>query len=481
MFRTTDDRSNFEALESRLALSIAGPEVFESVFPEGFSSTRINEYVPMTNTNDFAVSWELIARYEFGERDQTLGTGTLAANTRGGVTISDVLRPQDMLVRPNVPYALVLRASAPLAATLSHYDFGSSIGETFTTQRNEEWTFGDGLKNNAVSRDYFLVYNPQAVTAMVTITLFFEDGSRFNQDIFVSPFRRAGWSIANLTVPDGVFSTRILSDIPIVASHSHYDIAQGRGYGELGSPGGGRPAGVISTIDNDDGFYEINGDERNGIRFDAQSYLSILNTGSLAASVTLNFILDEAGDPPPIVRTINAEPGRTTFTVDNLDLPIGDEFGVVYESDRSVTITGSVYQGRDATGQTAVGVAATEWSFGEGFMSRNRAGGQVIEDLYIFNPDNESTTVTIELVFNDGSVITINRGVDDREFEDVEMHNLEELLARPASMNWYGIRVTSPTPVVVTFEHWDGALGGGFQTAGLAGGTIVLLADVLDL
>lgn len=476
------DRTCFEALENRLALSLGnGAAVFEAVFPEGFANAGINEYVPITNTNDFPVNWELWAQYEWGERDQMIASGEIAANTRGGATINDAAFPEDILVRPSIPYALVLRATAPLAATLSHYDFGSSIGESFTTQRNEEWTFGDGLKNNAVSRDYFLVYNPQAVPASVTITLFFEGGALFNQTRVIEPMRRGGWSVADLTIPDGVFSARILSDVPIVASHSHYDIVQGRGYGELGSAGGGKQAGVVGAIDNDDGFYEVNGDDRSGVRYPAQSYLSILNTGIGTAQVTLNFILDEAGDPPPIVRTLNAAPGRTTFTVDNLDLPIGDEFGVVYESDLAVTVTASVYQGQDSTGQIAIGVAANEWVFGEGFMSRDRAGGQILEDLYIFNPDDASVEVTVELFFADGTTFTWTQGVDDREIEDVEMHQLEALLTDNYADNWYGLRVTAPTPIVVSIEHWDGGLGGGFQTPGTPRGTIVNLADVLDL
>ncbi|MDX2133002.1 MAG: hypothetical protein SFY69_13215 [Planctomycetota bacterium] len=469
----------FEALETRLALTGEGFK-FESVYPEGYVSANVNEYVPITNYNDQDASWELLARYESGERDQVIASGVLPANARGGVTISDILFPEQVLVRTDVPFALILRSTLPLAATSSHYDFGSSLGESFTAARDTFWTFSDGQKDPFI-RDYFLVYNPQETTTTATLTLYYEDGSTYTNTKLVEGLRRSGWSIADLPAPTGAFSASITANAEVVAAHSHYDLRQGRGYGEIGSPGGGTLAGAIGSIDYDGNFYEVNGDDAGGARFEAQSYVTILNTGNTDASVTLYFILDEAGDPPPVTRTINAEPGRTTFRVDDLDLQIGDEIGLVFESDRPVTVGGSVYQGRDATGQVATSVAATDWVFGEGYMDRTFAGSGLLENLYIFNPDDTSVEATIEIFFSEGTTVTLVRGVDDREFEDVVINNLDEIINRPNATNWYGFRVTAPAPIVVTFEHWDGGLGGGFQTPFMPVNGIVPLSDVLTL
>jgi hypothetical protein len=161
--------NHFDVLEPRKHLAATMP--FEAYFPEGYASERINEYVPMTNHNGFEVEYELHARYEFGERDQLVASGRIGANTRGGVTISDVNQAEKIRVRTRSPYALVLKSTAPLAATLSHYDFGTAIGESFTSHTDTQWFFGDGRRDSSLSRDFILVYNPAPTPVTVTLTL----------------------------------------------------------------------------------------------------------------------------------------------------------------------------------------------------------------------------------------------------------------------------------------------------------------------
>lgn len=472
----------FEALEGRRLLD--GEFPFEAVFPEGYAADNINEYVPITNTNDFAVSYELVARYEFGDRDQVIDARTIAANTRGGVTISEVTRPSETLVRKNVPYALVLRSSAPLAATLSHYDFGTAIGEAFTYERSTEWSFGDGSKDSDLSRDYILVYNPSNATVSVTITLYRDDGSSVDDTRTVGAQRRGGWSINDVSqLGAGVFAAKVTASGLIVASQSHYELRTGRGYGALGTPGGGAVAGIVSAIKYDDDFYGRNGDDSSHQRFSADSYVSILNTNDAPATMTLHFFPDVSGsgDPAPVPRVvIAAAHSRTTVSVRDLALPAAEGYGVVYRSNVAVTVTGSVYQGQDGTGVTAGTLAATEWRFGEGFMSRTRAGQAIIEDIYLFNPGAGEVDVTVQFMFTDGSVVSMVKRLEARELENVHVDRLAAVLDR-AEDQWYGILVTCASPITASMEHWDGGIGGGFQTFGTPGGTVVNFSDVLTL
>lgn len=484
--RNSRSQPAIDALEPRQFLD--GTLPFAQYFPEGYASDSINEYVPITNTNSQAVQYELWAKYEVGGRDQLLLSGSIPANTRGGYTVCDIAHPEDTAVRKNEPYALVLKSTLPLAATMSHYDFGTAVGETFTSRTDTEWTFGDGRKDANLTRDYILVYNPGPAAADVTITLYAPTGQTTTDFRHVEAERRSGWSIQDIpSQPDGVFAVKITSTVAIVASQSHYELQEQRGYGLLGTPGAGALAGVVPAINFDDHFYDTNGDDpRPGVgRFTANAYLSILNAGDAPAIVTLTFIGDNPGpgDPVQVGKATVVQAGtRATLSIRDLTLGFSDstEFGVVYRSNVPVTVTASVYQGQDGTGVDAEIFAATEWRFGEGYMSRSRAGAQIQEHIYVFNPGASEVEVTFQFMMTTGQVVSVTKRVDARSLEDVKVHRLNEVLDI-AEDQWYGVLVTSATPIVASMEHWDGGIGGGFSTFGEPGGTVVDFASVLTL
>jgi hypothetical protein len=475
-------RKRFTYADKQVSVVAGFP--FEAVYPEGYAGDHINEFVPITNTNNEAVVFELHARYETGVRDQLIASGTIPANTRGGVTISETRFPDATVVRKNEPYALVLRSTLPLAATFSHYDFGTTIGEAFTYTRSAEWTFGDGFKDNDVGRDYILVYNPQETATAVTLTLYTVEGITYTDTRVVQPQRRGGWSVSDISEQRlGAYSARVTATQAIVAAQSRYQPTRARGYGALGSPTGGALAGIIPTISYDDTFYDRNGDDPGQPRHPADAVVSILNTNNVPATMTLHFFVDQQGQggPGPIPRVaIVPANGRATLNVRDLGLPDNVKFGVVYRSNIPVTVSGGVYQGQDGTGITASEQAATEWSFGEGYMSRTRAGGVILEDYYLFNPGAAELDITVQFMFTDGSVVTVVKTLDPRELEDLRVHELAAVVNR-AEDQWFGVRLSASSPFVVSMEHWDGGIGGGFQTLGVPGGSIVTFASVLTL
>lgn len=462
-------------------------------YPEGFSGRTVSEAVPITNPNSAAVTYELWAHYASGERDQLISSGEIAPHSRAGVIVTNARRDGSSLTRSGVGYALELRSSAPLAANLSHYDFGTAIGESFTSTTSTEWTFGDGVKDSANVRQALVIYNPNNQEAHITLTAFTESGQVVSVTKSIDALRRGGWNLNRaLDVSEGLYGIRVTSDIPIVAALTHYDITEHRGYGSLGQTGGAT-AGYIASIDpednSDDGTPDQGGnnnddgtpDQGNG-RASRRATLGILNSGAAAATVTLRFVDRQHGDTVVVaVRTLTILPGsHDKIDVVSLGIAADAGFGVVYESDLPVTVAASVFKGNDAVGVEATTVAATTWTFGEGFMSASRAGLSVFEDLYAFNPGASSANVTVEFFLGDGRTYTISDSLESLKIEDFELHDLPGLLALGAT-SYFGVRITSSVPIVASFEHWDSVLGGGFASQGLAGGTIVPLASVLVL
>ena len=507
MNRTNADTRFMEELEPRKLLSgDAGSLSFEAFYPEGFAHDGISEFVPITNPNDVQIEYELHARYAKGDRDQLIQRGVIPAQTRRGVVINRAGQPQTLRVRPNEPYALVLKASAPVGATISHYDFGTAIGETFTQKTSTEWTFGEG-RRGATTRDFVVVYNPSDQDAAITLTVFTETGQTKTLTRVVGAQRRGGWNLAtSTTLPQGEFGVRVTSTVPIVAAISAYQIDTEQGFGAIGEADGGATAGVINGIkirdesrrggssgdsSKDDGSTDDNPSGDDGSTDDstsspnrANAFIKILNTNPAAARVTFTFIpkkesLDPSLVPPP--QTIDVPAGsHSQISILDLAPPLDEDFTLVYRSDAPVTVTASRFEAADAVGVEAASIAATQWTFGEGFMSQNRAGAAVTEDVYLFNPTNKTFNVTIEFFFNNGTRVGLTKSLSSLEVEDVEVHDLLEITSI-ASQVFYGIRITSPTPIVSTMEHWDRDLGGGFATLGLPGGTIVDVADVLVL
>jgi hypothetical protein len=482
-----------ESLEPRTLMSGSDDLVHHLYYPEGYSSRTISEAVPITNPNSVAATYELWARYAVGERDQLISSGTIAPHSRAGVVVTNARRDGSSITRAGVGYALELRSSAPLAANLSHYDFGTAIGESFTNATSTEWTFGDGVKDSVNVRQALVIYNPNNQEAHVTLTAFTESGQVVSVTKSIDALRRGGWNLHRaLDVSEGLYGIRVTSDIPIVAALTHYDITEQRGYGSLGQTGGAT-AGYIASIDpednSDDGTPDQGGsndddgtpDQGNG-RANRRATLGILNAGDAPATITLKFVDRQHGDTVVVAeRTLTVLAGsHDKVDVASLGIVADAGFGVVYESDLPVTMAASVFRGNDAVGVEATAVAATTWTFGEGFMSAARAGLSVFEDLYVFNPGATAAEITVEFFLGDGRTYSVSDSMDSLKIEDFELHDLPGLLALGAT-SYFGVRITSTAPVVAAFEHWDSVLGGGFATQGLPGGTIVPLADILVL
>lgn len=452
---------------------------FVAYYPEGFASNAINEFVPITNHGSQPVLFELHARYEIGDRDQLITSGVIPPTTRGGYTVCEINHPQDVVVRRDEPYALVLKASAPVSATMSHYDFGTALGESFTTTTSDEWTFAEGFKDPATTRDFFLVYNPSDSPVDVIFDFYLSGGAIVTKSITLQAQRRGGLAVNDIPeVVTGAYSVHVAASAPIVAVISHYNQAQGRGFGAAGTPGQGATDGMIPIVSYRDDFYDINGDQ-GGPRFEADALISMLNTDPTFLSVvTMTFVREDGGTFDRI--EILMAGSRKTISLRSLGMPVNTDCALVYRATRPVTLSGSRYQGMDATGVQPSTVAATTWDFAEGYMHRARAGTTILETIYLFNPQQGRADVTLTFASVTGQTLTHTLSLAANEYRPVRLHALQPLLDW-AEEQWYGVRVASTGPIVALLDHWDSSNGGGFNAMGMPSGTVVSFRDAQTL
>ncbi len=203
-------------------------------YPEGFANSRANTFLPIVNGNAENIRVVVIARYEkqiingvevFHAPDMLYDSladatgGNFVANRRGGLSVTrpDLYaagtseRVQSEIitqatgqrrngVRKDVPYALEIRASAPVGAILSHYDFGIATGDSFTSEQNTTWLLGAGSKGAGIS-DFVTFYNPTSNTVKVTLTAYSgaaNSGKPVTLTRTVLANRRGGWSINDI-------------------------------------------------------------------------------------------------------------------------------------------------------------------------------------------------------------------------------------------------------------------------------------------
>ncbi len=450
-------------------------------YPEGYANDRASTFLPIVNHGEAPARVVVIARYENGVRDQVLYDsatgdidgdllvdGTIAARTRTGLTITTPAKYADQttLVRRDEPYSLEVRSSQPVAANLSHFDFGVSTGEAFTGTTNTTWTFGEGYFGEGVN-DFVVFYNPNQSTIRVSLTIYPENGI----PAFTVPaldlqgLRRGGWSLANLlagTLPSGTpFGMRLVAQGPIVAALTHFDTNLQGGFGVLGTPGIGSTSGATP-----EGQLGISA---------TSEFVTILNTNNTAANVTFTFFFQNGS----AFRHEQVVPAnrRGGFSVGSLvGFPIGQQaYSITYVSDVPVSMTLPSFARGEATGSEFSGQAASTWLFADGF--RPLAGNQVTEYLRLFNPTTVPLTVEITMSFNDGGTETFRRTLAASAANEFDIHDFVTGFRRtegstPGIGSFYGLRVRASQPIVAYMAHFDSNFFGGFGTLGTPVGLV---------
>jgi hypothetical protein len=423
-------------------------------FPEGFAGSTINEFVPMVNPNSVDVDFQVYARYETGANPSTpIYTGTIPANSRGGITISTAANQGAALVRIGAPYSLEIRSTGPLGATFSHYDFNSSVGESFTEQLSTTWTFAEVNKDHNNFRDFLLYYNPGSITANLNVTLYYQNGSTSTFTATVAGMRRGGIAFdtdARIATA-GKFGVKIESDQPIVASISSYNLPRSGGDGLLGDADGGNTRGVVTNVSSGAGV---------------TSSVSILNTNNQAAIVTITADYGRT-DIPKLVRVYTV-PAHSQFTrlLSAVGLIAGQTAGITYSSNIAVTFQATEYKLGDGDTSTTATSAAREYFFGDLFVNPTLAGIKYIEQLGLYNPSNIGVDITATFLYADGSTpVTTTYHVGAGTFTFVSIDQQPAIIGR-TSPTAFSLILSSSTPIVAGMTHYDLFLNGGWSAVG---------------
>ncbi len=463
----------------------AEPEVFRVFYPAGFTGPSIREFVSLANPNSFDITYSVILRYETGERDQTIvSNATLAAGSRGGVTISDALNGSPVGARI-APYAIEVQAiGGPIAASMGHFDFGSTTGDAFTSIISPIWSLARLERNPGEVSDFALYFNPHDFAVDVTLTAFNASGNEVSVTTTVDALRRGGLNLGQvLNLPTGIFGA-IVTAVPvdaanaaafqgIIVGQSHYDLVTESGFGMLGDPLGGGLKGAIPSLVQGEG---------------TDSELVLFNPNPFVTTVTLSGQYVRA-DLPDLARIVTLNSGQT-ISLSGIELGLinGQPLGINYSSSSPVTVMGNQTQFGDSDAAVAATQVGTGWFFGAAFMNSQLAGDSYFETLAFYNPADTATEISVELFFLDGTNEVLKLNVGAGQFAEVLLHetlgsafedntnrpdnfDTNEVLGRPG-LSYFSMFVSAPSPFAVSFTHYDLFLQGGWTNSGAALGLI---------
>lgn len=447
------------------------PETHVLYYPEGFSSAKIREVVSISNGGEEDVTYSVTLRYNDGT-ETIVRSGTIQAGRRGGVTISngDVTAPG---VRRGVPYSIVVESSGPLGATLAHYDFEQSTGDSFTDAPSATWSFARVERNPGNVADAITIYNPNPFDIVVTLTAHSSEGTVVLTRTIAAE-RRGGWNIgATTSLPLGIFGVTLTSApadsadqaefIGIVAGLTHYDIERGGAYGVLGQPNLGSTMGSVPTLTHG---------------ASVTSEIAFYNPGFLPTTIVITGKYVNAS-LPNLSRTIDLPAfGSIVLSGASLGLVADQAIGLSYRANAPVTMLAAEYQRGEANASSAITDVGTRYFFGDAFINKASAGINYYETLAFYNPAAAATVVTVRLIFTTGEVSTFTVPVSAQGFAQVNLHERPEILNRPTNANYFSIELTAPTQFGVELTHYDLFLGGGYTQSGAPLGLLTPLSRI---
>jgi cyclophilin family peptidyl-prolyl cis-trans isomerase len=501
--------------------SVAGFFTQRLVSPEGFNSVTTTETLDLSNPNSVAVTYQLIARYEFdgpdfgfartNGRDQVLQTGTIGANSKLRVTLSSTSGAD--LVQEGA-YTLVTEIAVPssetnprtVGASFTRQDFGAVASEALINTNllsnadQRDWLF-PRIERNDQSVEFLLLYNNSDQIANVTIDFVTPEGPRTLTRV-LKPYSRGGSGLFAENLPLGLLSARVRSDQPILASLSDWDLPDPNPTGVPpanstvftpgsmvnGIPGGGSTEGAIARVQRVS---------------DDRGEISLYNPTTSSTNVTLSAYRN---DGTRITQSVSLlANSRSSINVD-FGLFDGQVAAVQFDSGSvPIGVQYSLLPAPTLRGQFIVNKsdnAATSFSrgiggptiFAEGaFATSTASGGQFRENLSIFNPFNAATlTYTVTYVFSDGTQLVGATGsLAAKNRVDVNTPDLTSVVAKinsGAQFRNYAIVVTGTavqggsapdivTPGLVSLTREDTRLGQAILTSGFLGTFLLPFTD----
>jgi cyclophilin family peptidyl-prolyl cis-trans isomerase len=474
--------------------NIGAPDFYRYTYyePEGFLHSTIREFIPIENPHDEPVYFEINARFEAAPglnvlfRDDLVTRAVIAPHSRGGVTLRTGGSGIDNAVRTqDEPFALELRSTLPLYASLSHYDFGNTVAMPFAQDLSSTWYFPQATKLTDI-HDFFVWYNPGSENATVTLTFITPEGVELDPVVFSTErFRRGGINLqTHEGVPEGTFSVRIDSSQPIVVTRSHYARSgpprdRPEGYSEVGASGAPSTVGVV-PLAADPGAMPADG---------TGPTVSVYFFNPSLADAVVDVELYRPGETTPaftFTAALTVAAGQAGTFEQALPQGTDDTFALVYRASSAVHASYSVRRSEGTYGGAVPTIAATQHHFADGFTDPSRSAPNVLEDvLHVYNPGADAS-VRISIRFNDGFVLELDRTIAAGTLDRLEISRLPEVIEQATENQryFYACEVLSDVPVVAQMLHVDVSLGsnthlfgGGFIVSGVLAGDSRRLDD----
>jgi peptidyl-prolyl cis-trans isomerase A (cyclophilin A) len=399
-------------------------------YPEGYRSGTSTETLELVNPNASTAQYQVIVRYELAGRDVVISQGSINANSRIEIRLSDFADAGLNVVRSGAPYALVVETALPstttapqaISASLHRVDFNGNTSEGlfnvagYNDTQLRTWDI-PRMERNALSREFITWMSLADSTATITTTFFNDSSGTTTFTSSLEAYRRGGLDVVTLGLAAGVYSVRITSTQPIAVNLSDWDVAASGAdpttaytpaLGVLAIPGGGATRGSVAGA---------------VIQTGHTSTLSFLNPGNTVAVMTVTYWrTGRAPTDPPITTTEFLQSGSRRDIVLNsslLGVPVGETFSIIFSS--GSTLVAAQYTqvdevGRNqSTGKFADGIATAfttrvgaQTHFADGRMDAARTDGSERETISIFNPFSDGAvtfTYTVRFTFSDGTVI----------------------------------------------------------------------------
>lgn len=467
--------------------------------PEGFSDGSIIETLHLLNTDASVgpeIHYQVVVRYETGQRDAVIASGTLATETHLSIRVTDFNAIDDALVRFREPYAYEVQTTGIVAATLIRTDSGKTGGENFlavgelSTLEKRRWTFPHAEKGPGATDAYVVWQNISGEPANVTAVFepqSVDPGNVITITHVVDAYRRGGLNI-NLfeSLADGPYTVRVVSDQPVVAMISQYEVdGSGQVTGALltsGTPLDGTRRGVLPAA---------------SIPAVGEAFLTVFNNSDVTGIVQFEFLRSDGGGnaadnvtvPPGTFETYDLRqlltaadpfPADTFFTIlYELNIPVlNPPVAVQYTS----IVDGDVVATRFATH------AALVTTFAAGAYDPDNATALFQETYSVYNPSPDtSVSVRFSFLFSDGTkVIPMNVRVDPGETVHVHLDGPEisdtfrqQVIDAMSAGNTFGVQIAlfPGSLVVVQQTRRDEVRDETFTTLGLLSLGAVPLTD----
>lgn len=490
---------------------------YRQVFPEGFFGPNLSTFLPLVNLTNQRATVSVIARFEWGTRDQVLITPgnrdnplltpaqravfTLEPNSRDGLTIvtPELFNLGTALIRPEfngIPYAIEVRSDRPVAATFSHYDqnlsgVGRALGESFTTRTSETWNFPDVQTDGLGGlNDFVTFFNPTNDNLVITTRFYPQNGGApFIHETIAEPNRRSGIALElldgknnatgspdpnELNLPIGKYGIMISTTAPIVSAISKYS-TNGSVEGSIANVGSGRATGAIPV-------------GQVGLGATSEQ-ITVLNPGSVESTVLFTFLFS-SGDSYRASLRVPAQSRRDLDVSSLTGFGVNDPYSVTYKStttaslnsanpiDAPVAVSLESNTFGESVGTSAADKAYTTWAFSDGFRSAAPEVPNELNNLRIYNPTLQSTVFEVTINFygyNDLSAglggpgsETVRRVVSAKQVVELDIDDFITG-ARRLQNQVFGVVVRSQNPIVASMLHTDNSLsyrGAAFATLG---------------